>query len=742
MKVSDPDRAILHRAVRVALVLPPLLWLGLHVLHDSQFALVASFGSFAALAMADFMGPSRSRLLAHVVLAVAGAFLVALGTALSNTLWSAVLVMLLVGVGVQFLMALGGQVALGNNAAVLAFVVAVMVPAAPDAIGSRLAGWLVAMACSAAVSSLLWPRHERRDLYAGIGEACLALASLVRRIGEGADGTRELAALHGAVSNVREIQRALGFRPLGPPERQRALLGLVDGLAQASRFAHALGPGTVGRDDRELAAAVATSLAAISSAMAAYAAGKPSGTGQDIAQLVAARHAHRIAVEAAAAGALARGGSGADVVGILVDVFPVRALSYIALALAVDALVVGGHRMRVEDDFALVEPAEPEGAWRRMIDTLRPHVALRSVWLHNSLRAGLALALSVLVAKSIDIGHAFWVVLATLSVLRSNVSTTGVTVVAAVAGTLAGFVLATLAILVLGPHPAWLWATLPFAVFLAAYAPAAISFGAGQAMFALLVVELFNVMAPDGWQVGMARVEAVIVGALVALAASLIMWPHGASAALRIEIAGHVRSVTRFVHAALAALVGHADPRGVEALRAQAIEARHRADEAFASFIGERGAKRVSLDQWAWLARLPLVVRGAGEAAAAIGKSGLGVADASPASAPFGDALALVSAALDDLADRLDDPGRGKDPALLASLAGIDFENAGGSRRADLLRAIAAWVDAHRAGKDVVAHAMALAFGAGWIGYLAHLRLAAEPALDEVAAHAGVPWWR
>ena len=39
---------------------------------------------------------------------------------------------------------------------------------------------------------------------------------------------------------------------------------------------------------------------------------------------------------------------------------------------------------------------------------------MRSVWLHNSLRAGLALALSVLVAKVIDIGHAFWVVLATL----------------------------------------------------------------------------------------------------------------------------------------------------------------------------------------------------------------------------------------------------------------------------------------------------------------------------------------
>ncbi|MFO1312779.1 MAG: FUSC family protein [Burkholderiales bacterium] len=741
MKVSDPGRAVLHRAVRVALVLPPLLWIGLHLLHDPQFALVACFGSFAALAMADFMGPARSRLLAHVVLALAGALLVTFGTLLSGTLWPAVIAMLVIGFGVQFLMALGGQVALGNNAAVLAFVVAVMVPAGPDAIDSRVAGWLVAMACSAAVSSLLWPRHERRDLYAGIGASCLALASLVRKAAEGADAAPALSGLHAAVARVREIQRALGFRPVGPPERQRALLGLVDSLAQASRFAHTLASGIARRDDRPLAAAVASSLEAVAAAMDAYAAGTPCGTERGIAQLVAARHEHRAGVEAAARDTLARGG-GEAVVDILVEVFPMRALSYIALAMAVDALVVGGHRMRVEDDFALVEPAEPEGAWSRMIETLRPHVALRSVWLHNSLRAGLALALSVLVAKVVDIGHAFWVVLATLAVLRSNVSTTGATVVAAVAGTLAGFVLATLAILVLGSHPAWLWATLPFAVFLAAYAPAAISFGAGQAMFALLVVELFNLMAPDGWEVGVARVEAVVVGALVAFAASVIMWPKGASAALRTEIAAHARCATRFAHGALAALIGRADPPGVEALRVDAIEARHRADEAFASFVGERGAKRVPLGEWAWLARLPLVVRGAGEAAVAIERSGLAVADAGPASHPFEDALTVTAAALDELADRLDDPRRPKDPARLAPLAAIDFANADGARRAALLRAIAAWVDAHRGEGDVVPHAMALAFGAGWIGYLAHVRIAAEPALDDIAAHAGVPWWR
>jgi hypothetical protein len=108
--------------------------------------------------MADFMGPRESRLRAHVGLCIVGALLVVVGTALSNTLWPAVIAMLIVGLALQFGMVLGGQFALGNNAAIIAFVVCVMVPAGPEAIGSRVAGWLVAMIASALVATFIWPR--------------------------------------------------------------------------------------------------------------------------------------------------------------------------------------------------------------------------------------------------------------------------------------------------------------------------------------------------------------------------------------------------------------------------------------------------------------------------------------------------------------------------------------------------------------------------------------------------------
>jgi Fusaric acid resistance protein-like len=57
------------------------------------------------------------------------------------------------------------------------------------------------------------------------------------------------------------------------------------------------------------------------------------------------------------------------------------------------------------------------------------------------LPAGIGLALAVLVAGLLQLDHGLWVVLGTLSVLRSNALATGRTTLQALAGTLAGFAL-------------------------------------------------------------------------------------------------------------------------------------------------------------------------------------------------------------------------------------------------------------------------------------------------------------
>src|SRR5262249_56576416 len=76
-------------------------------------------------------------------------------------------------------------------------------------------------------------------------------------------------------------------------------------------------------------------------------------------------------------------------------------------------------------------PGTLSAARERITSYLEPH----SVWLHNSLRGAAGLGLAVLAARLTGVQHSFWVVLGTLSVLRSNALNTGQDAVRAMLGT-------------------------------------------------------------------------------------------------------------------------------------------------------------------------------------------------------------------------------------------------------------------------------------------------------------------
>ena len=159
-------------------------------------------------------------------------------------------------------------------------------------------------------------------------------------------------------------------------------------------------------------------------------------------------------------------------------------------------------------------------------------LATRAVVLRNSLRTGLGLALAVAVTHVFPVEHGFWVVLGAMSVLRSSALTTGTRVLRAVAGTAVGFVLGAVVIELLGVDPVVLWILLPIVAFGSAYVPEVASFVAGQAAFTMMVLINFNLIVPTGWQVGLIRVEDVVVGALVGIVVSVLLWPRGATAAV------------------------------------------------------------------------------------------------------------------------------------------------------------------------------------------------------------------
>jgi len=283
-------------------VLPLAFAFGLHGLADPQFALFAAFGSFSTLAMADFVGPHRSRFVAYLVLMLLGSVMIVIGTALSNTLWQAVVAMAVIGAALQFSAALGGQFALGNNTAILMFVLAVMVPAGSDAVPGRLGGWIVACACAAMATALLWPRHERRDLYLRLVEAVRALAAIARTAATGDRPGRYVDDAKAAIDRAIAAHGMLGFRPIGPINHQRALLGLFDDLSQGWRFAAAMPAGPrMSDDDRGLAVAIATTLDAVADVLEGCVDGRP-GVPPDLQALTNVQQAFAVAPVASLVG--------------------------------------------------------------------------------------------------------------------------------------------------------------------------------------------------------------------------------------------------------------------------------------------------------------------------------------------------------------------------------------------------------------------------------------------------------
>ena len=246
------------------------------------------------------------------------------------------------------------------------------------------------------------------------------------------------------------------------------------------------------------------------------------------------------------------------------------------------------------------QPAGVLGAVAAAEQRAGAHLDWNSVWLHNSVRGAVGLALAVGAAEELGVQHSFWAVLGTLSVLRSNALSTGQNVVRGLIGTVVGFVVGGLITYAVGSNTTVLWILLPFAVLFAGLAPAAFSFAAGQAGFTVTVVILFNIIAPGGWRVGLVRVEDVALGCAVSLVVGILFWPRGAASALGDALAEAYSASAAYLRSAVEFGSVRCDGRLAAVPRPEyenqlAAAAARRLDDAFREFLAERGAKRLGL---------------------------------------------------------------------------------------------------------------------------------------------------
>jgi uncharacterized membrane protein YccC len=606
----DRDYAALRRAGRTAIVMPGLLALDVEVFHNASMALFGAFGSIALLMFVDFPGLMRSRLETQAALSVAGAALICLGTFASQAVWSAVLLMAVVAFIVLFLGVVSSVIAGSMTTLLLAFILPVATKAPLSAIPDRLAGWALASGVALLAVRFLWPLPERLPLRTGAAAACRALASQLSRDGAPGDAAQE----HGSdtLAPVTALQRqflATPWRPTGLGASARAIVRLVDEITwmqtvvadldndprPSSARAQSL---DVQHASEIVLAECATLLETRSAPLAPLATAR---AGLTTAMNEMERHLEHdlsttLSPTKATPNAHATDSPVARFFSSLEFSFRSREVGYGVERIAVDVeQAITAERRGFFDRVLGHEPGDAtplESARTRIASHLQRH----SVWLHNSVRGATGLALAVLIAEEISVEHSFWVILGTLSVLRSNALNTGQNALRAVVGTLVGFIIGAGVVEVVGTNVTLLWFLLPIALLIAGFAPTAISFAAGQAAFTLTLVILFNILEPAGWRVGLVRLEDIAIGTAVSAGVALLLWPRGAAAELGAALRDAYTTSVDFLTTATSGGERSSSSRTVTSDdRERAEAASRRLDDAFRTYLIERGSKPAPL---------------------------------------------------------------------------------------------------------------------------------------------------
>ena len=592
----------LKSAARAAIVMPGVFAFADLVIGNAQTSLFSAFGSFAVLVLVEFGGLPRRRLVAYLAFTAVGAVLITTGTLCSGNAWLAAGATAVVGFATLFSGAFSGYFAAASTGAILLFVLPANIPAPSSAIPDRLLGWALAAGVGTAASLLLWPPRRRADLRRAVAGAMRTVVALI----EAEPAQRGEQAVKARASVDALARRFLGsqHRPTGPTEATASLASLPDELDWLLTFLDDTADDVPSAEDVEALSAAAAVLRASIDRL-------EGGSAQaDFEQLERTRRD----VARALVRRLPEGSALADPA--LEQSSRVRAATYAARQVGIYAMrATNGNAPRGEGiDVAASTGGAVDAAEQFAVE----HASLRSVWLQNSVRGAVALAAAVFIAQRAGLQHGFWVVLGTLSVLRSNALGTGWTILTALGGTAAGVVAGSLVVIAIGTHHAILWVALPFAVLLAAYAPRAISFAAGQAGFTVVLIVLFNLIQPVGWKVGVVRVEDVAIGFAISLGVGLMFWPRGAGAVLREDLANAFARGADYVAAAARESVMLGDAGETQRAAQAADTAGHRLEDAFRQYLVERSATRWNVEDVAALVSSTARVRRAAQSLLAL----------------------------------------------------------------------------------------------------------------------------
>ncbi|MEU8212989.1 FUSC family protein [Micromonospora sp. NPDC049044] len=561
LRRRDPGDAVLRRAARLTLVASVVFYVCRYGAGSSTLATYGLFGTIAAGAFAQLPGPAPQRARILVTALPAVWVLIAAGTLLAGSTWSAAGGMLVIGFVVAFA-GVGNPRLVGLASAFqLFYILASFPPYEPGTLPERLGGVTFAIVLLAATEVLLWPDPVpvtyRQRLTAAADGVAAFLDVAAQRLTDphaapaGRDPRRERA--YELVAAAELGRNPPEWAPSAAGVQDRALricaAALREALAEADRLATDAPPEPLG----DLAAAGLLR----SCADTTRAAGRTLTSGAPQVGLDDLDAAIERAETAYHAGT-GDGHDPPDVPRLCRDATAL-ALADHSRAFAVGVRVATGSRPGTEDARTGLFEYARHGPWRLYWWQFRSHLAPRSAHLHSSLRVAVALAIARVAAGLLHLNHGFWVLLATLTVLRTSAADTRTALRPAVLGTIAGAVVSGALMLVID-KPIVYAIVLPLTLMLA--------FGVGQllgpvwqqALFTVLLTVVFAQLNPEGWRLAETRLIDVLLGAVIGVLAGVAMWPSGASHDLRHNATCYLAASADAVEQTVQAILGGGAP--------------------------------------------------------------------------------------------------------------------------------------------------------------------------------------
>ncbi len=596
LRGRDPGLVTVRRAARAAIVACIGFYVCRYGLHKPVMATYALFGTIALGALSQIPGTAAQRARTLIAVLPAGAVLVTVGTVLSVSTWSAALGMFVLGFLITYA-GVGGPRLVGLVSGMqLLYILPCFPPYDPGSLGYRLGGLTLAVVLLAVAELALWPDRPPVPYQRRLADAVLALADCLDAGGDEVDGDpRARGRLAARLPEATEAAEAIRPSRLPPTER----------------------PASASRRDRALSDAGGTTRLVLGRVVDL----SVEDSGEPLAAADAATLLREAAACARAAAASLRGMGPAPEVDTLADalaafraarrrVIPDAAhperLRLGALVLVVaDGVKVLVTAVRVASGAPIHPDTTPPGAqpgrfwyaYRPAVwlwwDRFREHLTPRSVYFQGALRLALALATARLLAGLLDLSHGFWVLLATLTVLRTSAADTRSALRPALVGTAVGAVLA--GALLAGAQPDLYVLALPLVMLVGFAAGPLLGPGWAQALFTIVIAFVFAQIAPSTWRLAEARVLDVAVGAAVGVLIGVFAWPRGGAGELHRATANYLAACADVVRETVAVLIEAAPPGPA------LPEARHLGDLAEASYAlyqTERRDPRAAVVDW------------------------------------------------------------------------------------------------------------------------------------------------